>query len=69
MMKVKVYPSQFLQLQKCAVAFELGAKGPHGWTPDDVKGQLAMWSLARGGDYDRFRHDNGEPVHIEVIWD
>jgi len=48
---------------------ELAAKGPHGWTPDDVKGQLAMWSLARGGDYDRFRHDNGEPVHIEVIWD
>ena len=31
--------------------------------------EAAAMALARGGDYDRFRHDNGEPVHIEVIWD
>jgi len=66
MMKVKVTPTQFLLLQECAIAFENGLRGPHGWTQQDAKEQLAVWSMARGGNYDRFRHDMGEPVHIEV---
>lgn len=67
-MFVRVTPEQFERLRQCAVAFEMGARGPDGWRETDVREQLGMWAMARGGYYDRARHEVGEPVRIEVVW-
>lgn len=66
-MFVKVTPSQYDTLARCALAFEMGLKGPHGWRPEDVYDQLEKWAMCRDGFYDKVRHMNGEPVRIEVV--